>query len=400
MGEWSRPTPGSSTGGGGTVTAATITTAPTATAGDILAGSTTALVTVVTPDGGTMMYEVTATNTKPTSTDGFSATVPTATTLAAGTYYVWYYAKGDATHSDSEISATPIEVTVSPGLSTPLTLEVTSVDDGTTITITNPSSMTYSKNGVDQGAVPASIDVAMGDKLEFYGTVTCYNCIVFGGSVTDADVKVYGNIMSLVDANFATTTAVTSVNAKTFKELFEGNTHLKDASGLLLPATTLAPNCYYGMFWGCSNLITAPKKLPAMDLSGADQCYYAMFVSCSNLTTAPELPAETLADGCYEHMFSGCSNLTTAPELPAPTLKSYCYASMFNSCTKLSSVTCLATDITASNCTYSWLTSAGTDDSASRELHIKTGQSISNPNWNVGNNSGVDGKRWTAVADK
>ena len=95
-----------------TLPAATITTAPVATAGDILAGSTTALVTAGVADGGTMMYQVTATNAKPTTTDDFSATVPTAATRAGGTYYVWYYAKADAEHSDSEIAATAIEVTV------------------------------------------------------------------------------------------------------------------------------------------------------------------------------------------------------------------------------------------------------------------------------------------------
>ena len=90
---------------------ATITTAPTATA-SIAPNTATALVTAGVADGGTMMYAVTTTNTKPTTTDGFSATIPTAATLTAGTYYVWYYAKADATHSDSEISATAITVTV------------------------------------------------------------------------------------------------------------------------------------------------------------------------------------------------------------------------------------------------------------------------------------------------
>ena len=58
------------------------------------------------------MYAVTTTNTKPASTTGFSATIPTAQSLAADTYYVWYYAKADATHVDGEIAATAIEVTV------------------------------------------------------------------------------------------------------------------------------------------------------------------------------------------------------------------------------------------------------------------------------------------------
>ena len=93
---------------------ATITTEPTASSVDIILGSTVELVTPGTASGGTMMYIVTTTDTKPTSTDGFSATVPTAASLPAGTYYVWYYVKADADHSDSEISSTGIMVTVRP----------------------------------------------------------------------------------------------------------------------------------------------------------------------------------------------------------------------------------------------------------------------------------------------
>ena len=91
---------------------AEVTTAPTA-ATDVKAGEDKALLaTAGVATGGTMMYKVTTANTKPTSTEGFSATVPTAKTLAAGTFYVWYYVKADATHTDSEISATAIAVTV------------------------------------------------------------------------------------------------------------------------------------------------------------------------------------------------------------------------------------------------------------------------------------------------
>ena len=92
--------------------AATVITAPTATTGDIMAGSTTALVTAGTAEGGTMMYKVTTENTQPASTNGFSATVSTAASLTAGTYYVWYYVQGDTEHLDSEISATAAMVTV------------------------------------------------------------------------------------------------------------------------------------------------------------------------------------------------------------------------------------------------------------------------------------------------
>ncbi len=91
--------------------AATVTTAPTATTAIIEAGSTTALVNAGAANGGTMMYAVTTTNAQPASTADFSATRPTAQGRTAGTYYVWYYAKADAEHSDSEIAG-PVSVTV------------------------------------------------------------------------------------------------------------------------------------------------------------------------------------------------------------------------------------------------------------------------------------------------
>ncbi|MCR5725216.1 MAG: Ig-like domain-containing protein, partial [Treponema sp.] len=92
--------------------AATVTTAPTGAA-IVGVGKTTALVSGGAADGGTLMYAVTTTNTKPTSTDGFSATVPTAQTItASGKVYVWYFVKADDTHTDSEIAATAIEVPV------------------------------------------------------------------------------------------------------------------------------------------------------------------------------------------------------------------------------------------------------------------------------------------------
>ena len=103
--------------------AATVTTAPTGAA-IVGVGKTTALVSGGVADGGTLMYAVTTTNTKPTSTAGFSDAVPTAKDItASGTVYVWYYVKGDDTHSDSEIAATPIEVPVAD-----IVWDVTNVD--------------------------------------------------------------------------------------------------------------------------------------------------------------------------------------------------------------------------------------------------------------------------------
>ena len=91
--------------------AATVTTAPTATGAIIEVGSTAALVNAGVADGGTMMYAVTTTSAQPASTAGFSATIPTAQGRTAGTYYVWFYVEGDASHTDSEIAG-PVSVTL------------------------------------------------------------------------------------------------------------------------------------------------------------------------------------------------------------------------------------------------------------------------------------------------
>jgi hypothetical protein len=293
----------------------------------------------------------------------------------------------------------------------PLTLKATTAG---TIVVSNPQSgMQYSKNGgAKTDVTSAPIPVAVGDKVAFYGDGTnilsYYDAVNYEGTSFDGTAKVivYGNIMSLVDEfNFAEATMLTADDA--FYRLFKGYTNLTDASGLLLPATTLSKYCYGDMFSGCTDL-TATPELPATTLSTG--CYIDMFSGCTSLTTAPVLPATTLGDrcyvgmfyectslitidadllpvttltygcymdmfagcsklisapklnatllaeNCYSNMFSKCSSLETAPVLPAPVLAVNCYSYMFEDCTKLSSITCLATDISAEDCTLDWLT--------------------------------------------
>lgn len=67
------------------------------------------------------------------------------------------------------------------------------------------------------------------------------------------------------------------------------------------------------------------------------------------------LPATTLAVNCYYSMFYCCSKLTTAPELPATTLADSCYYSMFYGCSKLNYIKMLATDISAKDCLLYWV---------------------------------------------
>ena len=136
-----------------------------------------------------------------------------------------------------------------------------------------------------------------------------------------------GNIQTLLDWE----NPPTSIPADDcYNKMFFGCTNLTTAPELT--ATTLTTHCYDSMFGNCTNLTTSPD-LPATTLAGS--CYSSMFLGCTSLTLAPELPATTLAQYCYSNMFRGCTNLTTAPALPATTLANYCYGYMFQGCSKL-----------------------------------------------------------------
>ena len=113
------------------------------------------------------------------------------------------------------------------------------------------------------------------------------------------------------------------------------------------------------------------EKYKTVDTKNAKFCF--LFQNCSVLTSAPELPATTLADQCYYGMFLSCANLESAPELPATTLANECYRGMFYECKKLSTVTMLAlsTEITGKDlCVKNWLDNAGTT-ATSRILKVK-----------------------------
>lgn len=267
------------------------------------------------------------------------------------------------------------------------------------------------------------------DAIEHY-------CVIYGVS------KVGGNIMSLLyGINFTgNETTFPSGSSDNFNALFrnieEGeNTELISSSELILPATTLTAGCYSWMFCDCISLTTAPTTLPATTLADkcyqcmfdsclsltsvpvlpattlATECYTTMFQSCTSLTTAPALPATILADNCYDGMFNGCTSLTTAPELPATTLADYCYVmmfghctsltvapelpattltrycyqQMFDGCTSLNHIKCLATNISASNCTSRWVNGVAA-----------TGTFVKDPNmsgWGTGVNDIPSG--WT-----
>lgn len=85
-------------------------TAPTAKSSLTYNGSSKALVNAGSATGGTMYYLATTTNTKPGSTSGFSTSIPTGTN--AGTYYIWYYVKGDSNHTNTAINSTAVSASI------------------------------------------------------------------------------------------------------------------------------------------------------------------------------------------------------------------------------------------------------------------------------------------------
>ena len=64
------------------------------------------------------------------------------------------------------------------------------------------------------------------------------------------------------------------------------------------------------MFYGCINLLYAPKALSITSFSGGYECAQ-MFRNCTSLVNAPELPATILNGYCYQNTFYGCTSLKT-----------------------------------------------------------------------------------------
>ena len=138
-------------------------------------------------------------------------------------------------------------------------------------------------------------------------------------------------------------------------QMFQNCITLSELKGQLFGAqTALTNSCFNSMFRGCTYLSTVPQGyLPATTL--ANYCYQNMFHTTA-LVSAPALPATTLKEGCYQSMFNGAL-FVESPVLEAQTLVKQCYQEMFRNCKSLSKITCLATDMSASNCLKQWVES-------------------------------------------
>lgn len=282
-----------------------------------------------------------------------------------------------------------ISFTMGTGMTTAITTAVTSVsvstDDGVTWT---------SMQNIGAGA-SLSVTLDTGEKAIWKGEAIGYSIATGATKSTSFSstglYKVYGNILSLLyDDDFINQNNPTLPDFNCFTNLFYGSRDLMDALNLFMKftlfTTTKRPIGY--LFRGCINLITAPE-LGNIDFVGAPYAFRDMFHDCTSLTTAPALTATTLSQGCYSAMFQGCTSLTTAPELPATTLTEYCYRLMFSGCISLNYIKCLATDISASNCTINWVNGV-----ASTGTFVKA---ASMSDWTTGSDGIPDG--WTIQND-
>lgn len=144
-----------------------------------------------------------------------------------------------------------------------------------------------------------------------------------------------------------------------------------------------------------TNATTGSGGSNYMNINCNGPCYVygnvMSLLSKDNYATMTELPY----DHTFQNLFMGNSYITHAENkdlvLPATTLTQYCYYQMFSGCTNMNYVKCLATDISAKNCTYNWL--YNTARRGTRTFVMAIGA-----DWPLGSDSGIP-QGWTVIEE-
>lgn len=144
---------------------------------------------------------------------------------------------------------------------------------------------------------------------------------------------------------------IAGVYERLFMKTVFGSTYMQ--SDLL--STTGVSNGAFNSAFRETNIRKAPK-LPVSKVIPLN-CYANMFNRCNNLIDLSdiELSADEIGTGGCLQMFYYCSSLEKAPVLKINTLKSRGFKQMFYRCTNLNYIKCLATKISARECTKDWV---------------------------------------------
>ena len=212
-------------------------------------------------------------------------------------------------------------------------LTIYALEDGLQVKFST-TGLSYSTNSIDWIELPARVytpAINKSDVIMFKGELPSSPNTSHHFTITKR-CKLTGNCMSIYFGDNAANTKSLSGYNYAFRDLFEDCTTIEEISDTFLPAITLSNGCYERMFYGCTNLIKAPK-LPASSVPYRG--YWQMFEGCEQLANAPELPAKSLGKNCYNYMFCGCKSLLTAPELPSTSTPEGCYHAMFENCVNL-----------------------------------------------------------------
>lgn len=192
-----------------------------------------------------------------------------------------------------------------------------SINDGPWVSITSNRNST------------AVIEVESGDMVRFRGENNTYgdNGITKYTRLMSSDIRcnVMGNIMSLCSkTGFDLLTGSTANYA--FAYLFMG-LKILNAENLVLPCTSVGMGAYLYIFSSCELMVKGPK----------------------------ELPATSIGNNAYQNMFYNCRVLIKSPTIYVGTLSNYSLSYMFSDCRSLQYIKCLATDISATDCTKEWV---------------------------------------------
>lgn len=148
----------------------------------------------------------------------------------------------------------------------------------------------------------------MSSTLDGCSSITSTPTIKVKGNVDQYafDMTFY-NCSSLVESH-VDLSGVTSMSSAgyNFYQMFYNCSKLKNAP--ITPTSTLSAGQYafYGMFMNCRNLEETPDfKFTTVSSYSAGN----MFRNCVKITTSPPLRPKTIVSNCYYYMFYACSNL-------------------------------------------------------------------------------------------